>query len=231
MQRFWPAAATKDGLILARHGPEAADTMVMQLRDRDGEVRASFGAHPSYEWHILGEGDRSILFQESFGREPVWALWGDRVVIGHTSRYEIKAFAADGTLVRIVRRDHSSRAPTAEEVEAYIDARMGSGGSLGDEELARRRRYEAVPVADHLPAFASIMTDALDHLWVEEYESPADPRPVRVWTVFDAEGQVLGFVETPKDLSIDEVGADYILGITRSELDVEMMQLWPLERS
>ncbi len=98
MQRFWPAAATKDGLILARHGPEAADTMVMQLRDRDGEVRASFGAHPSYEWHILGEGDRSILFQESFGREPVWALWGDRVVIGHTSRYEIKAFAADGTL-------------------------------------------------------------------------------------------------------------------------------------
>ena len=232
MQRFWPAAATGDGLILARHGPEAADTIVMQLRDRDGEVRASFGTHPSYEWHLLDEGDRSILYRKTFGGEPVWGLWGDRVVIGHTGRYEIKAFTSDGTLARIVRRDHRPRAPTAAEVSAYIDNEMDlNSWATGSEAVALRRRFEAVPVADHLPAFASIMTDALDYLWVEEYESPADPRAVRVWTVFDAEGQVLGFVETPKDLSIDEVGADYILGMTRSELDVEMVQVWPLDRS
>lgn len=232
MQRFWARAANGDGLILAWHGPEAADTMVMQLRDRDGEVRASFGAHPTYEWHILGQGDRSILFTKPLGREPVWALWGDWVVIGHTGGYELKAFAADGTLDRIVRRDHRPRAPTAAEVEAYIDARMGTGSSRSAEEQAEwRRRYEALPVAEHLPAFASIMTDALDHLWVEEYESPADPSPVRVWTVFDGQGQVLGFVETPRDLTINEIGEDYILGMTRSELDVEMVQVWPLERS
>lgn len=231
MQRFWPAAANRDGLILARHGPEAADTMVMQLRDRDGEVVASFGAHPSYEWHILAEGGRSILYQKTLGREPVWALWGDRVVIGHTGRYELKAFAGDGTLARIVRRDHEPRVPTAAEISAYIDAEMDRNTwATGSEALALRRRFERVPVADYIPAFASIMTDALDHLWVEEYESPADPRPVRVWTVFDAEGRVLGFVETPKDLSIEEVGEDYVLGMTSNELGVEMVQVWPLER-
>lgn len=37
---------------------------------------------------------------------------------------------------------------------------------------AYRRGYESVPVAEHFPAFASIMTDAVDHLWVEEYEFP-----------------------------------------------------------
>lgn len=232
MQRFRPAAATRDGSILAWHMPEAADTMVVQLRDGDGEVRASFGTHPSYEWHLLGEGDRSILFLKTLGREPVAAFWGGLVVIGHTGRYELKAFAADGTLARIVRRNHRQRVPTAEEVGAYIDTEMGRNiWATGAEALALRRQYEAVPVADHLPAFASIMTDALDHLWVEEYDSPADARPTRVWTVFDAEGRVLGFVETPKDLSIDEVGADYILGSARSDLDVEMVQVWPLERS
>lgn len=232
MQRFWPASASRDGLILVRHGPEAADTMVMQPRDGDGEVRASFGTHPSYEWHLLDEGDRSILFRKTFGREPVWALWGEGVVIGHTGRYELKAFAADGTLTRIVRRDHRQRVPTAEEVSAYIDTEMDRNRwATGSEALALRRRYEAVPVADHLPAFASIMADALGHLWVEEYESPADPRPVRLWTVFDPDARVLGFVETPRDLSIDEVGVDYVLGTAQSDLDVEMVQVWPLDRS
>ena len=34
MQRFWPAAATRDGLILAGHTPEAADTMVDSAQRR-----------------------------------------------------------------------------------------------------------------------------------------------------------------------------------------------------
>ena len=232
MQRFWPAAATRDGLILAGHTPEAADTMVIQLRDGDGEVVGSFGTHPSFEWHLLTEGDRSILYRKTLGREPVAALWGDLVVIGHTSRYELKAFAEDGTLARIVRRDHGLRVPTAAEVNAYIDTAMDRNSwATGSEAIALRRRFEAVSVADHLPAFASIMTDALGHLWVEEYQSPADPRPTRVWTVFDPDGRVLGLVETPKGLSIDEVGEDYILGGARTDLDVEMVQVWPLRRS
>ncbi len=232
MQRFWPAAAGRDGSILARHMPEAADTMVVQLRGRDGEVVGSFGTHPGYEWHLLAEGDRSILIRKSLGREPVAALWGDLVVIGHTGRYELKAFAGDGTLARIVRRDHALRVPTAAEVSAYVDTEMDRNRwATGSEAVTLRRRFEAVPVADHLPAFTSIMTDALGHLWVEEYESPADPRPVRLWTVFDPDGRVLGLVETPKGLTIDEVGEDYILGGALSDLDVEMVQVWPLVRS
>ena len=212
--------------------PEAADTMVVQLRDRDGVVVGSFGTHPGYESHLLADGDRSVLFRKSLGREPVAALWGALVVGGHTGRYEWKAFAGDGALAWIIRRDHSQRAPTAAEVSAYIDAEMDRNSwATGSEAAALRRRFEAVPVADHLPAFASIMTDALGHLWVEEYEPPADPRPTRGWTVFDPDGQVLGFVETPKDLSIHEVGEDYILGGARSDLDVEMVQVWPLQRS
>ncbi len=88
-----------------------------------------------------------------------------------------------------------------------------------------------MPVGEHLPAFSSIMSDALEHLWVEEYEAPGEERPGVLWTVFDPEGRVLGFVETPEQLEIYEIGGDYILGKAVSEeLEVESVQVWPLER-
>ena len=74
------------------------------------------------------------------------------------------------------------------------------------------------------------MADAVAHLWVEEYES-TDDFPMRLWTVFDPEGRVLGFFETPKDWRIHEIGEDYILVGVQDELGVETVQVWPLERS
>ena len=74
------------------------------------------------------------------------------------------------------------------------------------------------------------MTDAVDHLWVEEYEFPGEERPGRLWTVFDPEGYALGFVETPEVFWIHEIGEDYILTWERDEMGVESVQLWPLDR-
>ena len=179
--------------------------------------------------------ERPTTGPEILGREPVWTPWGDRVAIGHTGRYEIKAFRADGSLERIVRRDLVRRAPTQADIEADIDRRLpiyGLSESEADSVRAELRpRYDGVPVAEHLPAFGSIMTDAAAHLWVEEYESVTDDFPERLWTVFDPEGGVLGFFETPKDWRIFEIGEDYILVRVRGELDVETVQVWPLERS
>ena len=109
MQSFRPEYATRDGSILAIHWPEDADTIVAQLRGPEGEVRSSLGTHPGMEPYIYREGERSMLFWTIFGREPVWAAWGDLVVVGHTGSYELKAFRADGSLARIVRRDHAPR--------------------------------------------------------------------------------------------------------------------------
>ena len=106
---------------------------------------------------------------------------------------------------------------TESEIEGYL--------------AEERQRYRAAPVVENFPAFASVMSDALDHLWVEEYEVPGEERPGVLWTVFDPEGKVLGFVETPEGLEILEIGEDNILGHYRDELGVEYVQVWPLERS
>ena len=177
---------------------------------------------------------RPNLFWTILGREPVWALWGDLVAIGHTARYEIKAFRADGSLERIVRRDLVRRAPTEADIEAHIDMRLPIHGLPEAEANAvrarSRPRYDDVPVAEHLPAFGSIMVDATAHLWVEEYESVTDDLPMRLWTVFDPEGGVLGFFETPKDWRIFEIGEDYVLVRVQDELGVERVEVWSLER-
>ena len=233
--RFWPDAAAANGTIMAVHAPEGGDSTVVQLRDGEGRLASSFGTHPGSEPFRKNVDGRRRLFWTILGRDPVWTPWGDRVAIGHTARYEIKAFRADGSLERIVRRDLVRRAPTQADIEADIDKRLpihGLSEAAADSVRAESRpRYEGVPVAEHLPAFASIMADGVAHLWVEEYESVTDDFPARLWTVFDPEGAALGFFETPKDWRIFEIGEDYILLRVRGELDVETVQVWPLERS
>ena len=230
---FGPPAT--GGSVLAIHNPEGADTLVVHLRDAEGRVRGSFGTHPGNEPFRKTVDGRPALFWTILGRDPVWAPWGDRVAIGHTGRYEIRAFRADGSLERIVRRDLVRRAPTQADIAAHIDMRLPIYGLSEEEANAVRAemlpRYDDVPVAEHLPAFGSIMTDAAAHLWIEEYESVTDDFPMRLWTVFDPGGRVLGFFETPKDWHIFEIGEDYFLVRVRDDLGVESVQVWPLERS
>ena len=230
-----PASTSVRGSILAVRHWENLDTLVMELRDGEGGLRTSLGTHPSWDTYLIDKGIQGeVMYWKTFGRDPVWGLWGDLAVIGLTSRYEIKAYGADGSLARIVRREHSPRVPTPEDVEAYIESYiLGSYANATQsrqEELRRNRR--SVPVAEHFPAFTSIMIDALDHLWIREYDFPREERPAPLWTVFDPDGHVLGFVETPDGFSrIYEIGADYILGHYQDELEVEYVQVWPLERS
>lgn len=233
-----PVAASVHGSILAVYQWEDRDTIVLQLLDSQGAVQASLGTHPSSEPYFMHEGtEREMLYWTTFGRDPVWGLWGDQAVFGLTDRYEIKAFGADGSLVRIVRREHRRRSPTPADLDAFIEDRKIR---YNDSDPSA---YRSVPVAEYFPAFAfgpdeqggqrpgEIMTDAVDHLWIREYNPPREERPAPLWTVFDPEGRVLGFVETPPGLVIFEIGEDYILGHHHDELHVEYIQVWPLERS
>lgn len=64
---------------------------------------------------------------------------------------------------------------------------------------------------------------------MEEYSSPSQDRSL--WTVFDSQGRVQGFVEMPAEVEVYEIGVDYVLGKTTDELEVERVRLWPLDRS
>ena len=220
-----PIAVRSDGSILVGHDPFSLDPVLVEVRGAEGQLLSSLGEHP-------GRGEQSI-FGASMPREP----WGDLIVISPADRYEIRAFSVDGTLARIVRWGQVPRSPTREDVDAYIEERVSwyppdlTPAEIAEYRTQKRKEWRSEPVAEHFPAFSSVIADKLAHLWVEEYESVADDYPARLWTVFDPEGGVLGYFETPKDWRIFEIGEDYILVLVRGELDVETVQVWPLERS
>ena len=187
----------------------------------DGKLEASLGEFPSVEMWVTFAPDGNSLRGHPFSRDTEGAAWGELVAIGDQATYEIKAFAADGTLVRIVRRDGELERPTQADQISYYEQRYA------DQPPERRaeslRAVRDMPLVDSYPAFSGILSDRRGNLWVQERESS-------VWTVFDQEGRVRGLVETPAGLRIFEIGQDYILGRSRDELGIEYVQVWALDR-
>lgn len=209
-----PELVRRDGSILATLARgENGGTTEVRILDGEGGLHTSLGDHRS----------RRALY---FSRELKLGLWNDLAVVAPSDRYELNAYADDGTLVRIVRREHVPRVPRAEDILVA----PGLRDELRIPMEAEMLRVPQSKLEETFPAFAEIMSDAAGYLWVREYEPPKEAGPAPVWTVFSPEGRVLGFVETPAGLKIYEIGEDYLLGHAEGELDVEMIQVWPLVR-
>ncbi len=191
----------------------------------DGGALSTLGTHPGAEW--AADAETMSVRPHPFSRSPIWAVWGNLVVIGANDRYEIRAYATDGGLARVVRREHEVERPTRRDLDAYHARRYES--LSGQERSAALAAVADMALTEAFPAFNTIRVDALEYLWVEEYRRLGETD--RVWTVFDPGGRVLGFLETPPGLRMFEIGPDYILGATYDELGVEYVQLWPLDRS
>ena len=232
------SGSADDGLI--RYGEH------FQVRDGEGRFAASLGTYPGREIYSSTIAGTRVMMEIPFMRRVAAAAWGGLAVIAPGHSYEIRAYARDGTLRRIVRRNHTLIPTTPAHRDAHLLGLMRGGRGRtrdpAEEQQALRQARESfgdLPLPETLPAFATLMIDALDHLWVEEFrildgtfEIPGQEHSEGpLWTVFDPAGQVLGFVETPLGLEIYEIGADYLLGHTTDEDGVEYVQLWPLKRT
>lgn len=192
----------------------------------DGEDAQSFGVFPGQEAFVVaGPGFMSVN-THPFGRNTVHTSWGAEVVVSATDTYELQAFDAEGMPTRIIRRGHLASSPTQDQLNAYFLERYTD--SDPEERAQQMERVAEMPLVDAFPAYADVKSDPLGHLWVQEYQLPGDEQVI--WTVFDREGRVLGFVETPSDLEVFEIGPDYILGRTQDDFDVEYVERWDLTR-
>ncbi len=229
---LWPWTVTRDGSILAIQDVAYFDPVEVEVWDAAGGLRGTLGTHPGREV-VREEGtDPSGVAPVMFSRSTYLTSWGDLVVISTNRRYEFRAYRRDGSLARIVRLDRPPRPVTDAHVNAYIEESVSSiPPDRADRRAERRRTLREMAVAEHLPAFAAYRPDALDHLWVYEYEAAGEETPGRVFTIFDPDGRVLGYFEIPEGVAVQEIGADYILGKVSDELGVETVHLWSLERS
>lgn len=233
-----PRMALSDGTVLGRAvdaggGPGyRRENSTYELHDATGSVRVSLGDHPGRESFINMDGRMAVFGLLPFSRSLHEASWGESVILTPDDHYEIRVHdGTTGALAHIIRREYANRAPTREEVDQAIDDALGRTSLTGDQLEWTREGYKGMPLVEHFPAFRTLLTDELDHLWVREATLPGMDRPAPLWTVFDPDGRVLGFVETPEGLTILEIGAEYILGHATDDLGVESVQVWPLVRA
>ena len=192
---------------------------VFEIRDADGVRIASLDplvGREFFEWQNRGI---PVWVDIAFSRSVHAAAWRDLAIVSRNDRYELRAYAPDGTLRRIVRVDHAPIPVTESLIEFRREERRESG-----------HQFDQMPHPETLPAFMTIMADALDHLWVREYDVPGQEGRHRLWTVFDPEGRVLGYVEMPQGMIIDEIGAGYVLGRRVGEAGMVQVAVWPLRR-
>ena len=236
-----PMAVRHDGTILSVRQRERLGLTIVEIRDGHGGLHASIGTYLNSELiTAMGAGGPEPV-PPAFGQELVTTAWGDLIVATWNKPYEIRVFGADGNLARTVRREHVPVVPTEADRQVFLDERMAfygisvnsNTGERVSESLLQERIMpflESLPLAEHFPAFSTVLADDTGHLWVREYDLPREENPAPLWTVFDPEGRVLGFVETPAGLDILQIGEDFILGRVKDEFEVVYVQLWPLER-
>jgi hypothetical protein len=168
-----------------------------------------------------------ILQDLVFAHNSVLAVGGMRLYSGTQDRYEIDVWDTVGTKVASVRAAYESVPVTQAQVDAYKAAEIA--GYSGDDPAFYRELMTKTPHAETFPAYGSLVVDAEGNLWVEVYRLPGDDQTR--WTVFDTEHRMLGTVALPQDLTVFQIGADFVLGKWTDDLGVEHVRLYDLIKS
>jgi hypothetical protein len=77
-----------------------------------------------------------------------------------------------------------------------------------------------------------MIVDADGNLWVGDWVSgfaPPQRTPER-WYVFDPEGRLFGEVAMPAGFRPHDIGSDWLVGVTRDELEVEYVEVYELRK-
>jgi hypothetical protein len=170
-------------------------------------------------------------------------IMSDAIVVADPVRNEISLHGTDGALHTIVRREWTpvpiSPADIEERRRQYINMRGEGGGQVPPRLLQQRADItETWTIAEHMPAFSAMSIDHADNVWLRNHVAneetigdwhPSPVTPTR-WTIFSADGILLGEVELPARFVPHVFGDDFIAGIYRDDAHVEYVHVYELEK-
>lgn len=238
-----PLGTFTDGSILFRIGgpstPFAGPPGAI-LRDSasymrfalDGTPVEALGRFPQGETFGVQVRPKQPLqpFPVPFGLATVAALRADTMLIGTGADFEIAEVAPGGEPVGLIRAPIARAEVTSAESKAFTQRALERLESAVNSKLdtALVRSLRAAPFPARKPAYGRFLVDATGALWVSAPLDPPDP-PTE-WTVFGPDGAWLGTMTTPPQFRVDEIGADYLLGVLRFSDGQERVQRYALSR-
>jgi len=230
-----PVGPFSDGTFLGRahmlgteiDRPEGIHRGVVQFVrwSATGELLDSLTDRPDGErYHGRVEG-RPIMGSPPFSRQFAVATGAHHWYYSAMSANEIEVYSTQGQLVRLVRRGGSLRPVSRAMKDEWLDSARERWSRMPAPVLAWRL---SLPFPETLPAHGDMVVDDLGKLWVAEYALPSEPQK---WVVYGPTGLLIGRAQTPPDGAVTHIGEDFILGVWRDELDVELVRMYRLSRS
>ena len=197
-----------------------------------GRVADSVGAFDGGRY-LPGEGPRGGPAGFHFQPSPSIAIGPGGYFATEGDSYSIGSHDEGGRLRGIIRIAREPRPVTDEVREVYEDAVRErirgydrvEGGSP-DELIAQEL---AAPYPPHLPTFESLHLDPEGNIWAvrRPYGAGDDTEE---FFVFAADGRHLGIVAAPANLSVLQIGSDFILAHSVDELGVHYVHLYRIEK-
>jgi hypothetical protein len=220
--------------------PIYRDTLLYLLFDMEGALIDSFAKLPGQFMgsnRVLAPNAAYAFHEDAFFHSPgnVVEIRTFRSLVGRSQTGAPEVPREVMHLERIVRRvPPRDLAVTEAMKDAYVESQRvlytrlveRTGRSLAE---AKQLLRMTLQFPERIPEHGNRMwADALGNLWLQEYAF--DPAEATRWSVFDVEGRWLGIVDMPAGFTVNEIGADYVLGIARDSLDVQYVRMYRLEK-
>lgn len=192
------------------------------LTTPDGTIEAELGRRLASE----RIGSRFGSRPHPAGRATVFALNQDRVFVGSGERFEVEVRELDGSLQSLLRGPPIPLEVTDSVKAEILQARLAEGSVERHAEI--RNDHAEWEWPQSLPAYTALQVDSEGIVWLRAYS--ADPSSPEIWSLIDPEHGYLGDLALQPRQELLEAGRDYILVLTRSELDVERVEKYELLR-
>jgi len=231
--------------VVAVWGPDNVESGVQRLAmvshriDAGGNRLAEYGPFVGMELHAS---PAAGLAPFPFGTETFGAVSGDALVVGTAETPELRFYAPDGALERIVRWEDRDRTLAGNalllDFDTWVDAQLARRGPR--DEAVLREILEAIPEPERFPAYSGIISDQLSgETWVGEYPGQLGmmgltpevrPMPSRQWLAFEADGTLIATVQVPPGFDPRALLEGRVWGVFRDELGVESVRAYEIVR-
>jgi hypothetical protein len=173
-----------------------------------------------------------------YGSWAFWTVRGAEVYVSTGERAEIRVYAHDRGLTRILRWAEDGEPVSAADRERFEDLRQRLlKENPGRPDVPDPSEFH---YPERKPVVAGLITDDDGDLWVRPYPpdapgfvhlmSPERGRPPEKWRVFGPPGRWRGRVDMPPDLEVMDIQGGFVAGVWWDELDVQHVRLYRIVR-
>lgn len=187
----------------------------------------SLGTYPGHEGMVLIGTNTVSVFRGAIMRRLETVVHGETYAVGAQDAYEVELRHMSGEPATRIRWTGPDLAMTPDMIE-YHEQQQLRNAPTDEVRRGLEQRLGDMKYPDMVPAYGAVVLDAPGNLWVQEFRRDAEA--LNSWLVFNPEGSLLGRVQLPEGLIVEEIGADYVLGRWTDELDVEHVRMFGLER-